>query len=169
MMKEEFDAMVGFCTEPTAYERIEFVYMNSDKFQTKGDIVKFYKEKDMNGIESEYRNIMDSLNHKAEFKAFLEDMAYYSRDLNNSIKQFLAANLHTFFQNKTLVHMLNEYRTRDQKEFKHLVREFEWVVENPDKKNEWSSNSLTHAKSYRDVIADLTYEKWWSEHAQDNK
>lgn len=169
MMKEEFDAMVGFCTEPTAYERIEFVYMNSDKFQTKGDIVKFYKEKDMNGIESEYRNIMDSLNHKAEFKEFLKNMAFYSRDLNDRIKQYLAENLHTFFQNKTIVHMLNEYIIREQKEYTKLVKEFEWVAENPGKKMSGAANSLTHAKSYKDVIADLTYGEWWSEHAQDNE
>ena len=48
---------MGIDTDPKCYERIEFVYMNSDKFQTKQDIAEFYKEKDMNGIEAEYREI----------------------------------------------------------------------------------------------------------------
>jgi len=57
MMKHEFDTMVGLTTAPECYERIEYVYMNSDQFPTKADIADFYKKYDMHGIERIYREL----------------------------------------------------------------------------------------------------------------
>jgi len=58
MMKCEFDNLVGITTDPACYEKIEYVYMNSDFFDDvngKQQIANFYKHYDMNGIERLYR------------------------------------------------------------------------------------------------------------------
>lgn len=59
MMKHEFDELVGMETAPEAYERIEFVYMNSNEFDTKQQIADFYKENDMNGIEKKCKELIE--------------------------------------------------------------------------------------------------------------
>ena len=58
MMKYEFDNMVGITTDPACYEKIEYVYMNSDFFDDvngKQQIADFYKKHDMDGIERLYK------------------------------------------------------------------------------------------------------------------
>ena len=57
MMKCEFDKLVGLKTEPTCYERVEYVYMNCDAIEDKYQIVKIYEDHDMNGIECIYHTI----------------------------------------------------------------------------------------------------------------
>ncbi len=59
MMKHEFDSMVGITTSDECYERIEYVYMNSNDFNTKQEIADFYKQHDMNGIEKIYKQILE--------------------------------------------------------------------------------------------------------------
>lgn len=166
MEKKEFDNLVGITTDPKCYERIEFVYMNSDKFQTKQDIAEFYKEKDMNGIETEYREITEAIYRDKEFRIFVSDLAYFSRDLNNHIKQHLADTMYQIFKDKTVVKMLSEYRARSEKEFDELIKKFEWAARDGEKQP-WSASCLTHSDSYKEVIADMTYNEWWHEHAND--
>lgn len=168
MEKKEFDNLVGIDTDPKCYERIEFVYMNSDKFQTKQDIAEFYKEKDMNGIEAEYREITEAMYRDKEFKTFIADLAYYSRDLNSHIKQHLADNMCRIFKDKTVVKMLSEYRARSEKELEELIQKFEWCTRNEGKQM-WGASCLTHSDSYKAVIADMTYNEWWHEHADNFK
>lgn len=166
MEKKEFDKLVGIDTDPKCYERIEFVYMNSDKFQTKQDIAEFYKEKDMNGIEAEYREITEAIYRDEAFKTFVSDLAYYARNLNGHIKQHLADTMHQIFRDKTVVKMLSEYRERSEKEFDELTKKFEWSARYGEKQT-WGASCLTHADSYKEVIADMTYNEWWHEHADD--
>ena len=166
MEKKEFDKLVGIETDPKCYERIEFVYMNSDKFQTKQEIAEFYKEKDMNGIEAEYREITEAIYRDEEFKIFVSDLAYYARDLNSHIKQHLADTMHQIFRDKTVVKMLSEYRERREKEFDELTKKFEWSARYGEKQT-WGASCLTHSDSYKEVIAEMTYNEWWHEHADD--
>ena len=58
MMKQEFDKLVGMTTAPECYERIEYVYMNSEFFSNKQQIADFYKTHDMAGIERIYKGIL---------------------------------------------------------------------------------------------------------------
>lgn len=58
MMKKEFDELVGIVTDPDCYKRIEEVYNECDFFQTKEQIVNFYKKYDMNGIERMYTGVV---------------------------------------------------------------------------------------------------------------
>lgn len=168
MEKKEFDKLVGIVTDPKCYERIEFVYMNSDKFQTKQDIAEFYKEKDMNGIETEYMEIKEAIYRDEAFRIFVSDLAYFSRDLNSHIKQHLADTMHQIFKDKTVVKMLSEYRVRSEKEFDELVKKFEWAARDEEKQM-WGASCITHSDSYKEVIADMTYNGWWHEHADDFK
>ncbi len=77
MMKHEFDNMVGLVTDPACYEKIEYVYMNSDFFDNvngKQQIANFYKHYDMNGIERLYRETKAKI--EAQEKAKLLENAY---------------------------------------------------------------------------------------------
>ena len=60
MTKLDFDNLVGMVTDPICFERIDYVYMNSDRFNTKQEIADFYKEKDMNGIEKIYHELRNT-------------------------------------------------------------------------------------------------------------
>lgn len=64
MMKNEFDTLIGITISPESYERIEYVYMNSDKFNTKQEIADFYKKHDMNGIENIYKQLLEQKKEK---------------------------------------------------------------------------------------------------------
>ena len=167
MMKQEFDKLAGVTTALEAYERIEFVYMNSDKFGNKQAIVEFYKEKDMNGIEKEYKDILHKRYRAEEFKDFLFDLAYFTRDLNNHIKDYIAKNMHDIYSNITTVALLKQYRIRSEEELQQSVRDFEWCTRNEDATPMWSNHCLTNAKSFRDVLEHLIYREWWSDHAKE--
>lgn len=167
MMKHEFDELVGITTAEEAYTRIEFVYMNSERFQTKQQIAEFYKEHDMNGIEKEYNAILEKMHNDEEFKTFVSDLAYFAKDLNCHIKQHLADNLHNFFADKAIVKMLAEYKKRDEAEMKEELENFYWCIRNEGKKPLWDNHCLTNAAHYRTVIADFTYNQWWHDHAKD--
>lgn len=58
MMKHEFESLIGFGVSQDCYEKIEVVYMESDKDFNKQSLASFYKKKDMNGIEEEYKKIL---------------------------------------------------------------------------------------------------------------
>lgn len=167
MMKHEFDELTGITTAPEAYERIEFVYMNSEKFQTKQQIADFYKEHDMNGIEKEYQTIIERMHNDEEFKTFVSNLAYFANDLNCYIKQHLADNLYSYFADKTIVKMLEEYKKRDEAERAEALENFYRCIRNDGCKPLWNNHCLTNAAHYRTVIADFTYNQWWHEHAND--
>lgn len=59
MMIHEFERMTGMQIAPECWERIEYVYMNCDQFETKDQIVDYYKKHDMNGIEKLYRELKE--------------------------------------------------------------------------------------------------------------
>jgi hypothetical protein len=167
MMKHEFEELVGMSTTPESYEKIEFVYMNSEKFGTKQEIAEFYKKKDMNGIEKEYKEITETLHRSEEFKDFLFDIAYFSRDLNGHIKQYIASNAHKIYANETTVKLLREYRNRNEEELLESVRYFAECAEHPEYKPLWENHCLTNARSFKDVLEHLIYREWWSEHAKE--
>lgn len=166
MMKHEFDELVGMETAPEAYERIEFVYMNSNEFDTKQQIADFYKENDMNGIEKKCKELIEKEMRTEEFESFIHDLAYFCRDLVAPIKQHLAETALEIFKDKTITKMLSEYRVRDMKELKEIEDSFGYCIRN-EVKPLWGNHCLTHSGSYKDVIADLTYNKWWHEHAKE--
>ncbi len=77
MMKHEFEKLVGMDIGIDCYEKIEYVYMNSDFFDNvngKQQIANFYKHYDMNGIERLYRETKAKI--KAQEKAKLLENAY---------------------------------------------------------------------------------------------
>ena len=164
MEKREFDELVGIVTAPEAYKRIEFVYMNDDEFNTKQQIADFYKEHDMNGIEEKYKELVEREIRTEEFEKFIDDLAYYCQDLNDHIKQHLAETAMEIYKNKTIVKMLSEYKERDAKERKEVADTFKYYLRNGLEAS-WGNHCLTHASAYKEVIADLTYSKWWHEHA----
>lgn len=165
MMKHEFDELVGMETAPEAYKRIEYVYMNDDEFDTKQEIADFYKKHDMNGIERKYKEIIDRSTRTEEFKNFAYDLAFFSKDLVSPIKQHLAETAMEIFKNETIVKMLSEYRNRYAKEIEETARDFEMYTRDGIGGGNWNNNCLTHSGSYKDIIADLTYNKWWHENA----
>jgi hypothetical protein len=57
MMKHEFDELVRMTTSPECYGRIEYVYMNSDRFPDKASIAAYYREHGMDGIEAIYKDL----------------------------------------------------------------------------------------------------------------
>lgn len=59
MMIHEFEKLTGTQIAPECWERIEYVYMNCDQFQTKEQIADYYKKHDMNGIEKLYRKLKE--------------------------------------------------------------------------------------------------------------
>ena len=74
--------------------------------------------------------------------------------------------MHQIFRDKTVVKMLSEYRERREKEFDELTKKFEWSARYGEKQT-WGASCLTHSDSYKEVIADMTYNEWWHEHADD--
>ena len=50
MEKIEFEKMVGFKVCEEVWKEVEWVYMNHDAFETKQDIVDFFKKFDYCGI-----------------------------------------------------------------------------------------------------------------------
>ena len=164
MMKHEFDELTGITTAPEAYERIEFVYMNSEKFQTKQQIADFYKEHDMNGIEKEYKEVIEKLHNDEEFKTFVSNVAYFAKDLNCRIKQHLADNLYNYFKDKTIVKMFAEYKKRDEAETQEEINNFFWSIKGQTPL--WDNHCLTNAAHYRTVIEDFTYSQWWHEQSE---
>ena len=160
MMKHEFDNLIGITTAPEAYEKIEFVYMNSDRFQTKQELATFYKENDMNGIETIYKELVDNediktkkLLNTSEFKAYIEDLAYFSESYVDSIKEKLIESAVSNFQNKTIVKLLSEYRTRKLKEEKEHFRDFLHSLEYGA--ISLSNDCMTNSSHYRTVLYDL--------------
>lgn len=167
MMKEEFEKKIGFEVSLKDYEKIEFVYMNSDDFKTKDDIVNFYKMYKMDGIKKEYEKILEAIQYDKEFKEYLKNLAYYSEDLVAPIKGYLAKNIYKFFKDKTIVKMLAEYKTRKEKEIEDLARNFQMYSQNNEIEPLWNNNCLSHSSSYKDVIADMTFREWWSKHSKE--
>ncbi len=58
MLKQEFEKLVGHSVSEGCYEKIEAVYMESEKDFDKESLISLYKEKDMNGIEQEYKEVL---------------------------------------------------------------------------------------------------------------
>ena len=58
MQKHEFEKLVSHSVSHECYEKIEAVFMESERDFDKESLAKFYKEKDMNGIEQEYRAVL---------------------------------------------------------------------------------------------------------------
>ena len=183
MEKHEFDKLVGMTTAPECYERIEYVYMNSEFFTNKQQIADFYKKHDMAGIERIYKGIlthkeaMEKLeNEVAALKAelatvqkpaaptemsdeFIADLAMFSKGYVENIRAALVQNADNIVKDATLVRLLHEYSTRTQEE----QAEYEKAVKDSVRHGfefRPSNNCLTHASSYRDVISDLLRPYW---------
>lgn len=162
MMKQEFDALIGFETNPKCYERIEFVYMNHGNFVTEQQIADFYKENDMNGIEELYEELCSKeIINKEEFRNFLRNLADFSSNYNGLIKQYLADNMYEYFRDKTLVGILDQYVARADEERQTLYKQFEWLTRNDGMDVGWSNHSLTNAEHFKTVLEELTFKKWW--------
>lgn len=159
MMKHEFDALVGLTTDPVAYEKVEFVYMNSDKFNNKQELVNFYKEKDMNGIETIYKELLTAITRTEEFKLFISDLVFFAKNYVESIRKQLAEDAQNIFQDKTIVAMLHEYSVRSNKEQKDLENSFLHAVKYGHDGVTFSNNCLTNANSYGIVLADILIHK----------
>ena len=80
MMQKEFEELIGHGVSDECYEKIEVVYMESDRNFDKQGIAKFYRHKDMNGIESEYRVILKD----REIKALKNQLKYLQQSLVES-------------------------------------------------------------------------------------
>lgn len=174
MMKHEFDSLVGITTNPECYERIEFVYMNSNKFNTKQEIADFYKKHDMNGIENIYKELLESEERKQvirsdEFKSFINDLAVFADGYVNEIKNHLVDIAITTFQDKTVVTLLHQYVVRVQKEQDDLIHNMLWDIEHPESKTDLNNSCLTNAASYKTVLADLLVNEWWHEQCKKDK
>jgi hypothetical protein len=183
MMKQEFDKLVGMTTAPECYERIEYVYMNSDFFSNKQQIADFYKAHDMAGIERVYKGILahkeaveklegEVAALKAEIAAiqkptapaemsdeFIADLAAFSKGYVDNIRAALVQNAGNIAKDATLVRLLHEYNTRAQEERAEYEREVKNVVKHGYEFRP-SNNCLTHASSYHDVLGDLLKPYW---------
>lgn len=183
MEKREFDKLVGMTTAPECYERIEFVYMNSDIFSEKQQIADFYKAHDMAGIERVYRDILtrkeaieklerENTALKAEVAAvqkptapaemsdeFITDLAMFSKGYVENIRAALVQNAGNITKDATLVRLLHEFSTRTQEEQAEYEKEVKNAVRHGYEFRP-SNNCLTHASSYRDVISDLLRPYW---------
>lgn len=183
MMKQEFDKLVGMTTAPECYERIEYVYMNSDFFTNKQQIADFYKAHDMAGIERIYKGIlthkeaMGKLESevtalKAEVAAiqkpaapaemsdeFIVDLSMFSKGYVENIRAALVQNAGNIAKDATLVRLLREYSTRTQEEQVEYEKEVKNAVQHGYEFRP-SNNCLTHASSYHDVISDLLRPYW---------
>ena len=162
MMKREFDELVGITTAPEAYERIEFVYMNSDEFQTKQQIADFYKEKDMNGIEQKYREIIEQPLREDEFKQLVEDVLFYSEGLVAEIRQHLLKDIYNIYKDKTLVRLFREYKVRYEEQQKRTYMNAMSYLHHGFEMD-WKDDIILRAEHFRTVIASLTYDDWWHE------
>lgn len=76
MMKHEFENLVEMSIDPACYERIEYVYMNSDFFSNKQQIANFYKHYDMNGIERMFKETKAKVEAQEKVKSI--EAAYTS-------------------------------------------------------------------------------------------
>ena len=166
MMKHEFDELVGITTAPEAWERIEFVYMNDEEFQTKQQIADFYKEKDMNGIEWRRDEIIRKATLEKEFQGFIKDLAFFSSTYVAPIKQHLAEIAFEIYKDKTTVKLLHEYHEREEKEQEELVQNFAYYFRN-EVKPLWDNHCSTYAAHFKTVIEELTFRQWWHEHSKD--
>lgn len=164
MMKHEFDNLVGITTDPDCYERIEQVYMNSEKFNSKQEIADFYKKHDMNGIEKLYKEMIEKNNRTAEFKEFIQDLAFFADGYVEEIKKHLADTANDIFQNKTLVLLLSEYRIRRSKEKVELAKKMmDYIQYENLREYGLSNNCLSNSDHYKTVLAGILVDGWWHE------
>lgn len=86
MQKHEFENLIGHSVSHECYEKIEVVYMESERDFDKRGLAAFYKEKDMNGIEQEYRAVLK--NREIEFlRAQLEKEKERTSKLENKLAE----------------------------------------------------------------------------------
>jgi predicted transcriptional regulator len=171
MMKHEFEKLVGMTIDPACYERIEFVYTNSEQFSNtngKQEIADFYKKHDMNGIEKLYKELVEEETRTEEFKQFVSDLATFADGYVEEIKQHLVEIAMDTFKNKTIVNLLHEYAIRKAKEQKNLADDFRSALQYPDLNISFSNNCLTNAGHYKTVIAGLLVDEWWHKQNKGN-
>ena len=172
MMKHEFEKLVGMTIDPDCYERIEFVYTNSEQFSNsngKQEIADFYKKHDMNGIEKLYKELLDNETRTEEFKQFISDLATFADGYVEEIKKHLVEIAMSTFKDKTVVNLLHEYAVRKAKEQKTLADNFRNALQNPDLNISFSNNCLTNANHYKTVIAGILVNEWWHEECSRGK
>lgn len=58
MMKEEFEALIGFKVSEEVYKEIEYVYTHDDYFASKKQIADYFLLVDYNGIHTLYRDML---------------------------------------------------------------------------------------------------------------
>ena len=165
MMKHEFENLVGMTIDTDCYERIEFVYMNSERFSNsngKQEIADFYKKHDMNGIEKLYTELLDREIRTEEFKQFVYDLAIFAEGYVEEIKKHLVENAMDIFKDKTIVNLLHEYVIRKAREQETLTYDFIFAIEHPKLDSNFSNNCLTNANHYKTVIAGLLVDEWWN-------
>lgn len=186
MEKKEFDKLVGITTAPECYERIEFVYMNSEIFSNKQQIADFYKAHDMAGIERVYktilahnevvqkleverellRNEIEALKQSAPLAEvtpeFIADLAAFSKTYINEIRIALARNAENIAKDTTIARLLHEYNARSKEECAEYEKEIQFAIRNNCELRP-SNNCLTHSSSYRDVLYDLLKPYWEKE------
>lgn len=185
MEKKEFDKLVGITTAPECYERIEFVYMNSDIFSEKQQIADFYKAHDMAGIERIYKHILDytmtfeqQKNKIAALQAeiaaakpttpaemsdeFIADLAAFSKAYIDEIRIALARNAGNIAKDATIARLLHECNARAKEECAEHEKEVQFAIRNNCELRP-SNNCLTHSSSYRDVLYDLLKPYWEGE------
>lgn len=167
MMINEFAELTGITPAPEAWERIEYVYMNCDEFQTKQDIAEFYKKHDMNGIEKKYHELLDEIRYKEEMKEFIADLAYFSTDYVNEIKNHLAKIAKDIFKDKTIRHLLHEYKVRSEKKQQELIREFEFAMWHESEVN--YSDVLQGADAIKQTLNILLIDEWWHGQQEEKK
>lgn len=85
MMYEEFCEAVGMKIDVKCYKRIEQVYMAFDRFNCRQDIADFYKQHDMNGIETLYKQLHRCL----EIREHLRNIESERRELTAEINETL--------------------------------------------------------------------------------
>ena len=68
MMQSEFEAGIGYEVPTYVFEKVEFVYMNSDFFSCKEQVYSFWKKYDLNGFERMVPDIMAKLNAQKKVK-----------------------------------------------------------------------------------------------------
>jgi len=58
MMKEEFEALIGFKVSDEVYREIEYIYNYDDYFTSKKQIADYFLLVDYNGIHTLYRDLL---------------------------------------------------------------------------------------------------------------
>lgn len=101
-----------------------------------------------------------------EFNDFINNLAYYSADLNPYIKQHLAEKALEIYKDKIIVWMLSEFCKLDLKVRITIANHFRGVFEGEKMPLQEDYHKI-HAEAYKMVIADLIYLKWWKEHADE--